>query len=158
MTRDLSRGSGTNGATMIQKIPDHQRRFATMTAAPLPEPTVASLSLLLAPNVVPELVRIPKYPPLKEDFDLAHFLPEFVRLPKSGTRCRWTGLSRSAICELILPARAPVKSVVLRRRGATRGQRLIHLRSLLDHLHAQAATDLSESDLTQNSTPTTSAQ
>lgn len=143
---------------MFQKIQDHQRRFATVTAAHLPEPSVASLSLPLTSNVGPELIRIPRLLPLKEDFDIARFLPEFVRLPKSGTRCPWTGLSRSAICELILPARAPVKSVVLRRRGATRGQRLIHLRSLIEHLHAQAATDLSESDLARESTPTSSAQ
>jgi hypothetical protein len=64
-------------------------------------------------------------------------LPEFVRLPKAGSRCHWTGLSRSALCELILPAQAPVKSVVLKRRGAKRGIRLIHLPSLIAYLHTQ---------------------
>lgn len=68
-------------------------------------------------------------------------LPEFVRLPKAGSRCHWTGLSRSALCELILPARAPVKSVVLKRRGAKRGIRLIHLPSLIAYLHTQTIPD-----------------
>ena len=71
----------------------------------------------------------------------ALIVPEFIRLPKSGTRCPWTSLSRSAINELILPANAPVKSVVLRRRGAKRGQRLIHLQSLIDFLNAQLPAD-----------------
>lgn len=121
---------------MFQKIPDQKCRRETPTEAPLSEPTVASPPLSSAPHVV----------------------PEFVRLPKSGTRCPWTGLSRSAICELILPARAPVKSVVLRRRGATRGVRLVLLSSLLRFLHAQATTEAEDSEPAQESGPTTSEQ
>jgi hypothetical protein len=136
MTRDFSRGSGTNITVMIQKIPDQKCRRETPTEAPFSEASAASLSL---PSPT-------------------HIVPTFVRLPKSGTRCPWTGLSRSAICELILPARAPVKSVVLRRRGATRGVRLVLLQSLLDHLHAQATKELSEADLAQEPAPTTSTQ
>lgn len=64
-------------------------------------------------------------------------LPEFVRLPKSGQRCPWTGMSRASLNELILGPGAPVSSVVLRRAGASRGIRLIHLASLLNHLHQQ---------------------
>ena len=65
--------------------------------------------------------------------------PEFIRLPKNGL-CPWTGLSRSGMNDLILSTKAngnrpPVKSVCLRRPGAKRGARLIHLRSLLDYLH-----------------------
>ena len=65
--------------------------------------------------------------------------PEWVRLPAPTTRCRFTGLSRSTICELVIPCRAngfnpPVKSVVLKKRGAIRGIRLIHLDSLLTYL------------------------
>jgi hypothetical protein len=69
-------------------------------------------------------------------------LPEFVRLPKPGSRCHWTGLSRSALCELILPSRAPVRSVVLKRRGAKRGIRLIHLPSLIAYLHTLTPLDV----------------
>lgn len=64
--------------------------------------------------------------------------PEFIRLPKSGTRCEWTGLSRAKLNELVLGTDAPVKSVVLRQRGANRGVRLICLTSLLEHLHGQS--------------------
>src|SRR4029453_3946110 len=66
-------------------------------------------------------------------------LPEFIRLPRSGMLCNWTGLSRSKLNELILycPAnefKAPVRSVCLRRKGAAKGARLINLESLLQHL------------------------
>jgi hypothetical protein len=76
------------------------------------------------------------------DLTLDNVRPEYLRLPKSGTRCRWTGLSRSALYELILSPRAPVKSVVLKRRGAKRGVRLIHLPSLIAYLHAQTPPDV----------------
>lgn len=63
--------------------------------------------------------------------------PEFIRLPKSGERCPYTGMSRASLNELILGPGAPVHSVVLRREGASRGIRLIHLESLLNYLHQQ---------------------
>ncbi len=67
--------------------------------------------------------------------------PEFIRLPRPGRRCDWTGLSRSKLNELILPCEAngnnpPVKSVSLRKRGSRRGTRLICLESLLAYLRA----------------------
>jgi hypothetical protein len=51
--------------------------------------------------------------------------PEWVRLPAPRSRCRFTGLSRSTLNELTIPGPAnnsqpPVKSVVLRKRGALR--------------------------------------
>ena len=66
--------------------------------------------------------------------------PEFIRLPRPGDRCALTGLSRSTLCELAVPCPAnnhkpPVKSLVIKKRGATRGIRLISYLSLLDHLH-----------------------
>lgn len=61
-------------------------------------------------------------------------LPEFVRLPRSGDREYYTGLSRSALYQLILGERPAVKSICLRKRGAKRGTRLIVLHSLLAHL------------------------
>ena len=67
--------------------------------------------------------------------------PEFVRLPSPGRRCALTGLSRSTVAELVVPGPAngyqpPVKSLVVRKRNASRGIRLINLDSLLNYLHA----------------------
>ncbi len=69
---------------------------------------------------------------------------EWIRLPRAGNREPITGLSRSTLCELTLPCaangrRPPVKSAVLKKCDASRGIRLIHLKSLLSHLDALAA-------------------
>ena len=69
--------------------------------------------------------------------------PEFVRLPKAGGRCPWTGLTRSALNELVLGDRPLVESVVLSRRGAVRGIRLIHFSSLLRFLHQRMSLQMS---------------
>jgi hypothetical protein len=65
--------------------------------------------------------------------------PESLRLPVPGSRCRFTGLSRSTLPELTIPGPAnagtpPVKSVVLRKRGALRGIQLINYDSLMGYL------------------------
>ncbi len=65
--------------------------------------------------------------------------PEYVRLPKPGKLCPWTGLARTKLNELVLPTaanrnRPPVKSVSLRKAGTDKGVRLVHLKSLLDYL------------------------
>lgn len=65
--------------------------------------------------------------------------PEWLRLPAPGARCRFTGLSRSTLNELTIAGPAndgvpPVKSVVLRKRGALRGIRLISYDSLMHYL------------------------
>ena len=60
---------------------------------------------------------------------------EFVRLPKPSTTCPITGLSRSKMWDLI--AQGCVKSVCLRKKGAAKGTRLVHLESLLSYLHSQ---------------------
>lgn len=60
--------------------------------------------------------------------------PVYIRLPKSGTLCPYSSLSRSVLNSLILGPNAPVKSVSLRKRHALKGTRLIHLQSLLDYL------------------------
>jgi len=65
---------------------------------------------------------------------------EFIRLPKTGTLCPFTGLTRSKMNALVLACPAndhkpPVKSVCLRQRGAVKGVRLIVYRSLMDYLH-----------------------
>jgi len=64
-------------------------------------------------------------------------LPEFLRLPKSGTCCPITGLSRSAMNALILGPQPAVRSACLRRPGALRGIRLIPTRDMLDYLNSQ---------------------
>lgn len=77
--------------------------------------------------------------------------PEFIRLPKSGQRCSWTGMSRASLNELVLGSGAPVRSVVLRRDGASRGIRLIYLESLLHYLHRKMEDQLcSEQDKDDN--------
>ena len=65
--------------------------------------------------------------------------PEFIRLPKPGTLCPWTGLSRSKLNELVLPSpvnnfKPPVRSVSLRNRGQLKAVRLIVFDSLLGYL------------------------
>jgi len=67
--------------------------------------------------------------------------PEFIRLPKAGKSCPYSGLSRSTLNNLILPCpangfRPTVKSVSLRRRGTIRGTRLIVYDSFMDYLRS----------------------
>ena len=67
---------------------------------------------------------------------------EWIRLPRPGTRCPHTGLSRSTLVELCEPRGrsgiAPVKSVVIRKPGAIRGIRLINYLSLMRYLASLA--------------------
>lgn len=68
--------------------------------------------------------------------------PAYIRLPKTGTLCPFTGLSRSKMNELVLACPAnnfkpPVKSVCLRQKGAIKGIRLVVFKSLMDYLHSQ---------------------
>jgi hypothetical protein len=76
-------------------------------------------------------------PPLRTITNSAK--PEWLRLPAPGNRCPFTGLSRSTLNELTIPGPTngglpPVKSVVLRKRGAIRGIRLINFDSLMDYI------------------------
>lgn len=64
--------------------------------------------------------------------------PEFLRLPKSGTLCPWTGLSRSKMWQVIQSSNGKIKTVCLRRKGAVKGARLIHFDSLMNYLHSIA--------------------
>jgi len=66
---------------------------------------------------------------------------EFIRLPKSGSKCPYTGLSRTSLNWLILPNsdngfNAPVRSVVFRKQGRSRGIRLIDFDSLCKYLNS----------------------
>lgn len=65
--------------------------------------------------------------------------PIWIRLPKTGQLCPYTGLSRSAMNALILGNNPPVRSVSLKKRWAIRGTRLIHLQSLLAYIEGMAA-------------------
>ena len=66
--------------------------------------------------------------------------PEFARLPKGGTRCPYTGLSRSKMNQLVLPCKEndfkpPVESKSDRKRGTIRGTRYIVYDSLMGYLN-----------------------
>ena len=79
--------------------------------------------------------------PVQADNQHSTITPEFIRLPKPGTLCRWTGLSRSKLNELILPSpvnsfKPPVRSLSLRNRGQMKAVRLIVLESLLGYLRS----------------------
>jgi hypothetical protein len=68
--------------------------------------------------------------------------PEWIRLPTKG-KCPYTSLSRGTLYNLIGASKVngykpPVKSVVLRHRGAVRGVRLISYDSLMEYLSNQA--------------------
>jgi hypothetical protein len=65
--------------------------------------------------------------------------PETIRLPKPGELDPYFGMGRSALNELILPTprnkfKPPVRSFVLRQRGAKTGIRLIDFASLRTYI------------------------
>ena len=61
-------------------------------------------------------------------------MPTYIRLPKSGENEHFTGLKRDHISELCLGGK--VRSKCLRKPGAKRHIRLVHLQSLLDYIDA----------------------
>lgn len=61
-------------------------------------------------------------------------VPVWIRLPREGRRCPFTGLTRASLNKLILGDDPKVDSTSVMDEGATRGVRLIRLRSLLDYL------------------------
>jgi len=68
--------------------------------------------------------------------------PLYIRLPKPGQQCARTGMTRSALNELILPTvrnsyRPPVESKCLRKREGGKGTRLIVWQSLKEYLAGQ---------------------
>ena len=62
-------------------------------------------------------------------------LPVWIRLPKPGDTDPITSLPRSSLWELVQRSKGQIRTVSLRRPGATKGTRLIHLQSLLDFLN-----------------------
>src|SRR4051812_29036819 len=68
-------------------------------------------------------------PPMIPPVAAVSVRPEFIRLPKSGTMCPYSGLSRSTLNSLILGCAAngykpPVRSHLLRQHGRLKGVRL----------------------------------
>lgn len=72
-------------------------------------------------------------PELEENNSLN--LAEWIRLPAPGKRCLRTGLTRGSYNDLIFADPPKIKSVVVKRPGATRGVRLIHWQSVRCYLH-----------------------
>jgi hypothetical protein len=72
-------------------------------------------------------------------------IPEFLRLPRSGSRCVLTGLSRATLNALILGDKPLVKSICLRQRGAARGIRLLVTSSLLEFLYKHVVENSADS-------------
>ena len=69
---------------------------------------------------------------------------KFIRLPRSGVQCEITGLSRSALNELVLPSeknqfRPPVRSHSLKKDGQDKGVRLIRVKSLVKYIKSLPA-------------------
>lgn len=67
--------------------------------------------------------------------------PEYIPLPRTGTKCPYSGLSRSGIYNLIRPTKANgykalVASRVVSLPGRSRGRRLVRLGSLMKYLEA----------------------
>jgi hypothetical protein len=71
--------------------------------------------------------------------------PRFVRLPKPGTLCQFTGLSRTQI--YLLCKSGKVKSHSLRRPGTCRGVRVIDYQSLVAAIEEFASDEEQESQL-----------
>lgn len=68
---------------------------------------------------------------------------EYMRVPPSGKHDPIFGLKRSFLNLLILPCREnswrpPVKSIMIKRKGARRGVRLVEIASLRAYIHEQA--------------------
>ena len=97
-----------------------------------------------------ELPIIEKTNDLAAKFVLSEPKGEWLRLPPPGTKDPDYGLHRGTLNELILPSEAngykpPVRSLVIKKRGAVRGIRLIHRPSLdayLSKLADQQAEEL----------------
>jgi hypothetical protein len=73
---------------------------------------------------------------------LARLQPRFVRLPKPGTLCPFTGLSRTQI--YLLCKSGKIKSHSLKRPGTCRGVRLIDYQSLVAAIEEFASAEEQE--------------
>jgi hypothetical protein len=83
------------------------------------------------------------HPPVIAPVPTVPIRPEFIRLPRTGTACPHSGLSRSTLNSLILPCagngyKPSVRSCVLRQHGRLKGIRLIEFESLCSYIRSQA--------------------
>ena len=58
--------------------------------------------------------------------------PEFIRMPRQGSVCPWTGLSKAHLYNLAKEGK--IRTFAVRARNATRGVRLVRLDSVLTFL------------------------
>ena len=77
----------------------------------------------------------------------------WIRLPRAGTKCEVSGLSRSTLAELVRPCerngfRPPVEARMLRRKGSSRGVLLINRAALLEFLNELPAPERAEQPAT----------
>jgi hypothetical protein len=103
----------------------------------------------------------PSRPTPSKEYNESQLLPVWLRLPKPGERCPITSLTRSALNELILGPDPRVESVVLRKKGARRGIRLIRTVDLIAYLDTEAkrqsqATPIGEDRRESRSSPSSS--
>jgi len=70
--------------------------------------------------------------------------PRFIRLPKNGSRCPHTGLTRTQIYLFIKSGL--VKSISLKRSGTSRGTRLIDFDSLCAAIRSFEASEQQQSN------------
>ena len=78
---------------------------------------------------------------MQAEIQTVTYEPVTIRLPRQGDRCPWTGLSRSALNDLVLPSKRnkftpPVKSNLLKTKENSTGVRLIDFQSLKSFLLA----------------------
>jgi hypothetical protein len=69
--------------------------------------------------------------------------PIYIRIPRPGEKCPYSGLTRSTLLSLVLPSMQqgrlpPVESFVRRQPGARRGIRLVVWTSLEAHIRSRA--------------------
>lgn len=64
--------------------------------------------------------------------------PKWIRLPRAGETCPYTGLRRGQMLKLACDRSNGLKVCHLRAQGAKRGTRLIELESLLSFLDERA--------------------
>jgi hypothetical protein len=79
-------------------------------------------------------------------------LPVWIRLPRPGDRCPFTGLSRSFLAELVRPCerngyKPPVEAKKIDRNGSNRGVLLVNLKSLLDYINSQPSPKVPEKNI-----------
>ena len=70
--------------------------------------------------------------------------PLWGRIPRTGTRCPWTGLSRTYICRLVHDG--SIESRLLLRPGCVTGVRLVYLPSIEAYISGANSRHLNQQD------------